>query len=136
MNSGGRPDWRPLGYLKHAARPSAVASGSPPAPTGFAQQKILENEIPFPPGERSAASAAHYLPVRCLRPGFYFDHLIERIAGRTREGIERRRSASSHDTLPNTQLWRVGHKLSAQPRPCNCHAIVTPDNHSAAIESL
>jgi hypothetical protein len=114
-----------------AARPSAGASGSPQAPASSSQQEILENEFPFPPGERAAASAARYLPVRCLRPGFHFDHLIKRIAVRTREGIVRRRPAFSHDTLPNTQLWCVARKLSVQLHPRNCHAFVTPDNHSA-----
>jgi hypothetical protein len=55
----------------------------------FPQKEVFEDKRPFPANERPPASATHYLAVICLGTGFDSDDLIERLAVRTCEGIER-----------------------------------------------
>ena len=70
----------------------------------LAQEKVLQNETVFATRERRATDPASYLLVDGLRPGVDFDQLVERSAVRAREGNERRRPTSSHDSPPNTQF--------------------------------
>jgi len=55
------------------------------ASNGLPQQKILQNKLPFPPSERTAADLTSYLDVGRLTPSFDFDALIKRLAVRARE---------------------------------------------------
>jgi hypothetical protein len=82
------------------------ASGSAPRPDAFSQEEVFENKVSFPRHQRAAAGAARYLAIVRLRTGFDFDDLVQRIAVRAGERIERRRSAGSHDDAPNTQTDR------------------------------
>jgi hypothetical protein len=84
---------RPLAYAPSRIRARCLA-----------QQKVLQNETVFATRERRATDPASYLLVDGLRPGVDFDQLVERSAVRAREGNERRRPTSSHDSPPNTQF--------------------------------
>jgi hypothetical protein len=70
----------------------------------FPQQEILEHEISFPTGKQAAAGAARQRAVNSFWSGFAFDQLIERVAVRTRERIERCRPVRSHDTPPTRAI--------------------------------
>jgi hypothetical protein len=51
----------------------------------FPQEKVLQDEWSFAGSERSAANAASYRVIYGLRPGFGFDHLVDRTAAWTLE---------------------------------------------------
>ena len=64
------------------------ALGSAPRPEAFSQEEVFKNKLPVPPSERTAAGAAGYFAIICLRLSLRFDDLIESTAFRTREWIE------------------------------------------------
>lgn len=103
----------------------------PPRARSLPQEEILEHELAFPSGKRAAASTARYPAIIRLRSGFDFDDLIERIAVRAREWIERRWPAA-HGYVP----IRTGLVIKRMTASRNCHAIVTPHNHAAAFGNL
>jgi hypothetical protein len=78
-------------------------SGSSPRPDAFPQEKVFEDKLSFPRGERTTAGATGYLARIRLRTGFDFDDLVECLAVRACEWTERRRPAS-HDTPPIRKL--------------------------------
>jgi hypothetical protein len=63
----------------------ALIAGLPFPPflltASFPQQKILENELPFPRGEWGAADPAGRLSISCFRTCVDFDFLIKSVAG-------------------------------------------------------
>jgi hypothetical protein len=122
------------GDTQQGRRGSAVASFAlcpPPRARSLPQEEILEHELAFPSGKRAAASTARYPAIIRLRSGFDFDDLIERIAVRAREWIERRWPAA-HGYVP----IRTGLVIKRMTASRNCHAIVTPHNHAAAFGNL
>jgi hypothetical protein len=91
-------------------------------PHGFSQsvcmlclphQKILEDQIPFAAVEWSAATTALYLAVNRFGSRFYYNHAIERVAGRA---MERGWLVRSHDT-PTTLVFSFSVIGTSVPSP-------------------
>ena len=110
--------------------------GSAPGPEAFSQEEVFKNKLPVPPSERTAAGAAGYFAIICLRPSLRFDDLIESTAFRTREWIECRWLATRHDTPPIPNSWLLLARICLRPPPRNCHSIVTPKNHAVCGRKL
>jgi hypothetical protein len=79
--------------------------------------------------QRAAANTARHILKYRLRSGFDFDDVIKRLAVRARKGIERRRSATSHDT----PLYTIPADLKDQTRRTH-H--VPMGRHSRAADTL
>jgi hypothetical protein len=63
----------------------------------LSQQKILQNELPFPPYERTKADPAYYFAIICFGASFDFDYFVKRPAIRACEEVERRWIALRHE---------------------------------------
>jgi len=91
---------------------------SPPssAPAAVAQQKVFEDKVSLTPRKRGAACAARYVLKSSLRSGLDFDDVIERLAVRASERLERRWPAARHDTPPKAPLieGRICHVLGSR----------------------
>ena len=84
----------------------------------MAQHKVFEDKRAFATRERSTAGAACYLRLSRLRSRFDLDHVVERLAVRTRERNERRWPAASHSMPPNTQFKSGGAAASKGEKVC------------------
>jgi hypothetical protein len=122
-----------VAWLQQALRGARLRKGTkPPRPAGLSQEEVLKNELAFPIWKWTATGLALYLLVVCFHPGFDFDQVIKRSAVRASKAIERTRPASSH----NLPLAILIQRFAQQRRVAICHAIVTPDNHSADASDL
>jgi hypothetical protein len=78
------------------------------------QQEVFNHELAISTGKRRTANTAMHFIGEALRSGFDFDSLIQRLAVRTREGIERTRP--SHVTPPNIKPFLE--KFYVAPNRC------------------
>jgi hypothetical protein len=79
-------------------------------------QKVFEDKVSLTPRKRGAACAARYVLKSSLRSGLDFDDVIERLAVRASERLERRWPAARHDTPPKAPLieGRICHVLGSR----------------------
>ena len=84
----------------------------------MAQHKVFEDKRAFATRERSAAGAACDLCLSGLRSRFDLDHVLARLAVRTRKGNERMWPAVSHSMPPNTQTKSGGVAASKGEKVC------------------
>jgi hypothetical protein len=98
------------------------------------QQEIFEHELVVAARKRGAAGSAAQLPIVRFRSGFDFDDVVERLAGRAREGIRRRRPSRRH-TRPHTQKGRLNFRRD-QSMPAKSGSQLSHNCHSRPCQSV
>lgn len=67
-------------WYRRSGRASGLAWSNSLAASPLAQEKVFQDELPFPAGERNITDPTRYLLVYRLRPSFGFDYFVKCMA--------------------------------------------------------